>query len=255
MPVRRAALLALGLCAGLAAAAVPAAEVNELEAGRQAIFDGDYARALRLLQPLAEQGDAGAQVALGAMYAQGLGVPLDLEVARGWFSKSAAQGNEKARSNLLYMADGFLYPRDGAPRCRDALSIITELASLQYAAAYTAAGNLLFEGCGEVAPQPAEGVGWWRMAAAGGDPVAQTNLGVAYASGRGVERDYAAALEWYRKAAAQGHAAAQFGLGTMYEHGEGVASDPDEARHWYELAAAGGDERAREQLGSMTGEP
>jgi len=255
MTLRRAGTAALALCAGLGVAAVWAADPSGLEAGRQAIFDGDYARALELLQPLAEQGDAGAQVALGAMHAQGLGVPLDLGTARGWFSKSAAQGNEKARSNLLYMADQFLYARNGAPRCRDALSIITELASLQYAAAYTAAGNLLFEGCGEVAAQPAEGVRWWRMAAADGDPVAQTNLGVAYASGRGVEPDYAQALEWYRRAAAQGHAAAQFGLGLMYERGEGVASDTVEARRWYELAASGGDERARERLEAMDGEP
>lgn len=255
MPVGRAAMAVLALYAGFAVGAEPAIRADELEAGRQAIFAADYAKALQILSPLAEQGDAGAQVALGAMYAQGLGVPLDLATARSWFSKSAAQGNAKARSNLLYMADRLLYAEDAAPRCGDALAIITELASMQYVPAYTAAGNLLFEGCGEVEARPAEGVRWWRMAASADDPVAQTNLGVAYASGRGVEQDYALALDWYRKAAAQGHAPAQFGLGLMYERGEGVPADMTEARRWYELAAASGEERARERLDALAEAP
>ncbi len=255
MPAGRTATVVLVLWAGLAVAAEPATGAGELEAGRQAIFAADYAKALQILSPLAEQGDAGAQVALGAMYAQGLGVPLDLATARSWFSKSAAQGNEKARSNLLYMADRFLYAEDAEPRCGDALAIITELASMQYAPAYTAAGNLLYEGCGEVEARPTEGVRWWRMSASAGDPVAQTNLGVAYASGRGVEQDFALALDWYRKAATQGHAPAQFGLGLMYERGEGVPVDMMEARRWYELAAASGEERARARLDTLAEAP
>lgn len=224
------------------------AAADDLEAGRQAIYAGEYAKALTLLAPLADRGDAGAQVAIGAMYAQGLGVPLDLETARDWFLKSARQGNEKARSNLLYMADQFLYPEGTERRCRDALAIITELATLGYPRAYTAAGNLLYEGCDEVPSDPAAGVSWWRESAALGDPVAQTNLAVAYASGVGVAQDYSLALELYRKAAEQGHAAGQYGLGVMYEYGEGVEPDRAEARRWYGLAAAQGDPRARERL-------
>jgi hypothetical protein len=37
----------------------------------------DYATALRLLRPLAEQGDADAQYNLGLMFADGRGVPQD----------------------------------------------------------------------------------------------------------------------------------------------------------------------------------
>jgi uncharacterized protein len=228
---------------------------DDLEAGRQAIYAGEYASALTLLQPLAERGDPGAQVAIGAMHAQGLGVPLDLETAREWFLKSARQGNEKARSNLLYMADQFLYPEGAERRCRDALAIITELATLGYQRAYTAAGNLLYEGCDEVPSDPAAGVSWWREAAAFGDPVAQTNLAVAYASGTGIDKDYRLALEWYRKAAEQGHAPGQYGLGVMYEYGDGVEPDLAEARRWYELAAAQGDPLARERLQQLGGDP
>ena len=48
----------------------------------------------------AEQGLAGAQTWLGAMYANGEGVPVNNVKAYMWWSLSKAQGNEKAASNL-----------------------------------------------------------------------------------------------------------------------------------------------------------
>ena len=58
----------------------------------------EYAEALRLCRPLAEQGDAQAQSNLGYMYAQGQGVAQDKAVALVWLSLAAAQGFEAARS-------------------------------------------------------------------------------------------------------------------------------------------------------------
>jgi len=52
---------------------------------------------------LAEQGDAGAQVYLGFMYVNGLGVPQDdVEVVR-WYWCAAEKGNADAQSNLWFM--------------------------------------------------------------------------------------------------------------------------------------------------------
>lgn len=53
---------------------------------------GDYAAALREIRPLAEQGNAKAQVFLGVMYAEGQGVPQDYVQAHLWFNLAAAQG-------------------------------------------------------------------------------------------------------------------------------------------------------------------
>jgi TPR repeat protein len=53
---------------------------------------GDYATALRLWQPLAEQGDVRAQTNLGLMFYTGQGVPQDLAVAVTWYRKAAEQG-------------------------------------------------------------------------------------------------------------------------------------------------------------------
>lgn len=227
---------------------------DDLETGRQAIMAGEYERALQILQPLAAAGDAGAQVALGAMYAQGFGVPRDLAQARSWFSKSAQQGNEKARFNLLHVADEYLYGEEAGQRCAEALAIITELVSMEYVSAYTTAGNFFYEGCGSIPAQPEDGIGWWGEAAEHGDPIAMVNLGVAYATGVGVEKDYEQAMRWYRASADKGHAAGQYGVGVMYHYGDGVPRNLAEARRWYELAAAQGDARARESLRSLDAE-
>ena len=53
---------------------------------------GDYATALREYRPLAEQGDAAAQAALGVIYHYGQGVPQDYAEAVRWYRKAAAQG-------------------------------------------------------------------------------------------------------------------------------------------------------------------
>ena len=50
---------------------------------------GDYATALRELQPLAEQGHAPAQSGLGMMYFQGTGVSKDYKTAVKWFRHAA----------------------------------------------------------------------------------------------------------------------------------------------------------------------
>jgi uncharacterized protein len=62
-------VLSLGLF-GVAAA-------GPLEDGLVAANRGDYATAMRILRPLAENGKARAQNALGNMYANGLGAPQD----------------------------------------------------------------------------------------------------------------------------------------------------------------------------------
>ncbi len=50
---------------------------------------GDYVTALHEFRPLAEQGLAVAQFALGAMYAEGQGVPQDYAAAVKWYRLAA----------------------------------------------------------------------------------------------------------------------------------------------------------------------
>jgi RecA/RadA recombinase len=57
-----------------------------LEDADVAVKRRDYATAVRLIRPLAEQGDATAQYNLGVFYDNGLGVPQDRVSAYMWFS-------------------------------------------------------------------------------------------------------------------------------------------------------------------------
>ena len=79
-----------------------------------------------------------------------------------------------------------------------------------------------------------------RKKAAAGDAEAQTTLGVRYANGRGVRKDYKEAIKWCRKAAEQGDAVGQYNLGLMYRKGRGVRKDYVAAYAWYRLAAYSG---------------
>src|SRR5688572_20113536 len=66
----------------------------------------------------------------------------------------------------------------------------------------------------------------WKPLAEDGNPSAQTNLGVMYYQGRGLDApNYQEALRWYRIAAMQGYPDAQFNLGLAHMEGKGVARD------------------------------
>lgn len=61
---------------------------------------GDYANAVRLLRPLAEQGNAQAQNALGALFYNGKGVVQNFQEAVKWYRSAATQGYASAQLNL-----------------------------------------------------------------------------------------------------------------------------------------------------------
>ena len=173
----------------------------DFQAGRDAAILGDYPTAVSKLRPIAAQGDARAQSLLGVLYANGLGVPQDLVLARQWWEKAAAQGDADAQIGL-----GLLYSKgEGVPQD------------------YVQARQ------------------WYEKAAAQGKAIAQISLGTLYAYGYGTPKDYQQAARWFRFAADQGDALAQMKLGVMYERGDGVSQDIVEAYKWYTLAEANGE--------------
>ena len=143
--------------------AVPAVAGPQEDA--DAAYDrGDYATALHLWRPLAEQGDAIAQFNLGIVYANGQGVPQDYAAAVLWFRKAAKQGNDSAQFNLGTM----YFKGEGAPQ--------------NYATA----------------------VSWYREAAKQGHVKAQFNLGAMYDNSQGVPQDDLHAHMRFDRSAAQG---------------------------------------------------
>src|SRR5882672_947566 len=84
-----------------------------MEDGQAAYDSGDYATALRMWRPLADQGLARAQNNLGVMYENGKGVPLDINEALKWYRLAAEQGYAGAQNNLgMIYALGRIVPRD-----------------------------------------------------------------------------------------------------------------------------------------------
>lgn len=87
--------------------------------------------------------------------------------------------------------------------------------------------------------------------AQGGNAGAEYRLGIMYAMGLGVARDYAPAVAWLRKSAVQGNASAENDLGTLYDQGRGVAEDPAEAARWFLRAAMRGHGAAQLNLAQL----
>jgi TPR repeat protein len=92
----RAAFAAVVLLLTLAAPVV----AGPVEDATAAYGRGDYATALRLFRPLADQGDAYAQAVLGRLYFYGHGVPQDHAEASKWYRLAADQGHADAQRRL-----------------------------------------------------------------------------------------------------------------------------------------------------------
>lgn len=79
------------------------AAAQDLRTGLDAIRRGQWATALQELGPLAENGSAPAQYALGTMYANGDGVAADLPRAERLLRQAAQGGEWRARAHLEFM--------------------------------------------------------------------------------------------------------------------------------------------------------
>jgi TPR repeat protein len=218
----RAALLALAMMTAGTAAADP------LDDAAAAYQKADYKTAEALLRPLAESGDAAAQLNLGNMYERGLHVAQDHTIAVEWYRKAANQGHTRAMMNLVRLnAFG-----DGG----EAMTMLKPLADAGDADAQYAVGLMYRRGQG-VPQDYATAMTWYRKAAEQGHVKAQTGLGASYRKGHGVEQNDQLALKWTRLGAEQGNADAQRGLGSIYAAGLGVTQDNVTALMWYSIAA------------------
>ena len=137
---------------------------GDYEDGMAAYDRKDYTTAVEKFMTAAEQGDADAQVYLGHMFADGLGVAQNYAKAVRWYKLAADQGYAFAQYNL---------------------------------------GVMYSDGQG-VAQDYVQAVRWYKLAAEQGLDRAQHNLGVMYASGNGAAQNYIQAHVWFNLAAAQG---------------------------------------------------
>jgi len=162
-------------------------------AGVRAYQDGDYALVRRELFPLAEQGDAFAQLYIGLMNLYGQGVERDTVKASEWLEKSAQSGVRTAQ---------FVF------------------------------GRMYEQGLG-LSQDYAQAATWFHKAAQQGSQIAQFKLGKLYLLGLGVPQNIEAAEYWYTRAAELGSVAAQITLARNYDQGGYFDHNSKQAEKWY----------------------
>lgn len=95
------------------------AQLSELEQGKRFFEEGYYKRAMKMLLPLACDGIAQAQYAVGYMYYYGYGVAQDTDVGYFWIQRAAAKGYGPAKQALELTKRGKTDKRPhGPPKLR-----------------------------------------------------------------------------------------------------------------------------------------
>ena len=137
---------------------------GDVEDGDAALAKRDYATALKKYKLAAAKKNTYAQLQIGNIYNEGIGVKLDYAEAVRWYKLAAELGDTSAQSNLALMYN------NGQGVLQDYV----------------------------------ESVRWYKIVASQGDSNAQLNLGLKFSAGQGVAQDYVKAHMWYNLAAVGG---------------------------------------------------
>lgn len=130
---------------------------------------GDTATEFALNQKAAAAGNVLAAYNLGVSYRDGMGTPVNGQLAIEWFERASRAGDDVAAFNLAVILDeGKLVPEDNRKAAQ-----------------------------------------FYRLAASRGNVDAMVNLGLMLENGEGITKDIPAAREIFRKAAGQGDAFAE----------------------------------------------
>jgi len=131
----------------------------DLASGKRAYEEKNYATALTELTPLAEQGNADAQLILGRMYWMGQGVQQNTSQAIKWFEPSAKQGNADAQ---FFVGSFYLLPRRDIARGVKWLQLSAEQGNQD---AQWLLGKAYSQGDQELPHDPVQAEMWLRLAA------------------------------------------------------------------------------------------
>lgn len=149
--------------------ALPASADNTLSRGIAALEAGKSQEAFAIFKPLADAGNAEAQLRLALMYYNGHGVKENESQAVELLRRSAKSGNVEA---MYQLGNVFTFGQQAA---------------------------------GMVDDPDLEAARWYHQAAVAGNRDAQYSLGLAFLSGKGVIKDSKEATYWMEQAAKAGH--------------------------------------------------
>jgi len=219
----------------------------DYEAGKQAYLKKDYALALEILKPLAEQGDSQAQITMGLMYDYGHGVEKSPAESIKWYLMAAEQGVPLVQHDIGVK---YFQGQGVEQNYLEAAKWWEQSANSGIADSQFNLGLMHYRGIG-IPKDYVKAAKLFEAAAEQGHGNAQYSLAVMYAFGQSKTKDYATALKWFNKSAEQDIAQAQFNLGVFHENGYGVDKDITKAREWYKLAADQGLQEAKQKLQAL----
>ncbi|KAF9132412.1 hypothetical protein BGW39_000200 [Mortierella sp. 14UC] len=229
----------------------------------------------------ARRGWSKAEYTLGHYHEVGIGVPQDLQLAKRWYLKAAARGNERALLRLLvghvglevdyaHLKDALLAQNESNPYLLHQLAQFHELreyglvpdedaafelyaasAQANYAPAQYKLGACYEFGILGCTPDPVQAVHWYGQGAENGHVEASLALAGFYldgSAGDAAEQSDEEAFRFVKAAAQRGVPKAEYITGFFLEHELGVEKNPREAKQWYHLACAKGVDSAERRL-------
>lgn len=215
-------------------------EVKELKRSAQYYEQGAFEESANILQRLARGKNPEALYKLGVLHRRGEGVPKDLGKTERLWREAANKGNIEATADLgaLYMS---------RKEYKKAVPYLVEAVEFNDPDAQANLAMIYYDGLdgSEATPEKQkEAIKLWRKSAQGGNPIAQTKLGLYYYD---VKKDPDEAKEWWRKAAEKKEPEALYTLGALsYEEGDQVT-----AKNWWMQAALQGQPNAEYNLGLL----
>ncbi|XP_023657976.2 protein sel-1 homolog 1 isoform X2 [Paramormyrops kingsleyae] len=209
-----------------------------------------------MFEKLVLEGSPKAQMALGFMYAAGLGVNSSQSKALVYYTFAALGGNLAA-----HMALGYRYWAGvGVPQnCESALTHYSEVARHVASEVSLTGGRAVqrirfldeLDQPGTSSGMEEDLVQYYEYLAEKGDVQAQVGLGQLHLhGGRGVEQNHERAFKYFSQAARAGNSHAMAFLGKMYTEGSSVTPQNNEtALHYFKKAAELGDPVGQSGLG------
>ncbi|KAG9061879.1 hypothetical protein KI688_007030 [Linnemannia hyalina] len=229
----------------------------------------------------ARRGWSKAEYTLGHYHEVGIGVPQDLQLAKQWYLKAAARGNERALLRLLvghvglevdyaHLKDALLAQNENNPYLLHQLAQFHELreyglvpdedaafelyaasAQASYAPAQYKLGACYEFGILGCPRDPVQAVHWYGQGAENGHVEALLALAGFYldgSAGSAAEQSDEEAFRYVKAAAQRGVPKAEYITGFFLEYGLGIERNPREAKQWYHLACAKGVDSAERRL-------
>lgn len=224
-------LAALLIAATMAVHAGDDSADAQIQRARDFAFRGNHPSAFAILRPLAEQGNAEAQYTLAKIQLQPYWRDRDPADGKKWLIKAAELGHVNAQFQLA-----FFYAME-EKNYAEALKGYLKFIELHPddPSARAAGENLgVMYAYGQGVPKDyVEAMRWNRFSAERGSPLAQYRLGMLYMDGLAGAKDFDAAIKWLSTAAKQGFGPASYTLIFIYAEGFDTQPNVVEAAYWY----------------------